>query len=74
MINVILAFHAQEPLWDLPRSVLDTLRDEDLRREAVGNDNWVKKRADAGRDIYANLIEFGKRLGAPVCTRRRTRS
>ena len=67
MINVILAFHAQEPLWDLPRSVLDTLRDEDLRREAVGNDNWVKKRAAAGRDIYANLIEFGKRLGAPVC-------
>ena len=67
MINVILAFHAQEPLWDLPRNVLATLGDDDVRREAVGNDNWIKKRADAGRDIYANLIDFGRRLDAPVC-------
>jgi len=66
-VNVILAFHAQEPLWDLPEHVLATLRDDDVRREAVGNDNWVKKRAEAGRDIYANLLEFGERLRAPVC-------
>jgi hypothetical protein len=66
-VSVILAFHAQEPLWDLPQRVLETLRDGDLRREAVGNDNWVKKRAAAGRDIYANLIDLGARLGAPVC-------
>lgn len=66
-VNVMLAFHAQEPLWDLPRAVLRTMRDEDVRREAVGNDNWIKKRAEAGRDIYANLIDFGGRLGATVC-------
>ncbi len=66
-VHVILAFHAQEPLWDLPERVLDTLRDDEVRREAVGNDNWVKKRAEAGRDIYANLIDFGEALGAPVC-------
>ncbi len=66
-VNVILAFHAQEPLWDLPQRVIETLRDEDVRREAIGNDNWVKRRAESGRDIYANLIAFGARLGAPVC-------
>jgi hypothetical protein len=65
--NVILAFHAHEPLWDLPERVLATLRDADVRREAIGNDNWVKKRADARRDIYANLLAFGERLGAALC-------
>jgi hypothetical protein len=65
-VFVILAFHAQEPLWDLPQRVIETLRDDDVRREAVGNDNWVQKRADAGRDIYANLLEFGANLGAPL--------
>lgn len=66
-VNVILAFHAQEPLWDLPARVLETIADEDIRREAVGNDNWIRRRADAGRDIYRDLIAFGARLGAPVC-------
>jgi hypothetical protein len=66
-VNVILAFHAQEPLWDLPRKVLDGLRDEDVKREAVGNDNWVRKRAEANRDIYRDLVELGARLGAPMC-------
>ncbi len=66
-VNVILAFHAQEPQWDLPARVIASLRDDDVRREAVGNDNWVRKRAEAGRDIYRDLIETGRRLGAPVC-------
>ena len=66
-VNVILAFHAHEPSWDLPASVIATLRDDDVRREAVGNDNWVKRRAESGRDIYANLLAFGERLGATVC-------
>ena len=65
-VNVILAFHAHEPLWDLPERVLATLRDDDVRREAIGNDNWVKTRADAGRDIYARLLAFGERLGATL--------
>ena len=66
-VHVILAFHAQEPLWDLPAKVYATLDDQELAREAVGNDNWVRKRAEAGRDIYADLLRFGERLGAPVC-------
>ncbi|TAK56208.1 MAG: glycoside hydrolase [Dehalococcoidia bacterium] len=66
-INVVLAFHAHEPSWDLPASVIAALRDDDVRREAVGNDNWVKRRAESGRDIYANLLAFGEQLGAPVC-------
>ena len=67
LINVILAFHAHEPLWDLPARVLETLRNDDLRRAAVGNDNWVKRRAAAGRDVYAQLLDLGRRLGAPLC-------
>src|SRR5438067_817797 len=66
-VHVILAFHAQEPLWDLPERVISTLRDEDVRREAVGNDNWVRRRAEEGRDIYADLLQFGRKIDAPVC-------
>ena len=66
-IHVILAFHAQEPLWDLPERVISTLRDDDVRREAVGNDNWVRRRAEEGRDIYADLLQFGHKIDAPVC-------
>jgi len=66
-VHVILAFHAQEPLWDLPASVLAGLRDEDVKREAVGNDNWVRRRAEANRDIYRDLVDLGSRLGAPMC-------
>jgi hypothetical protein len=66
-IYVILAFHAQEPQWDLPEHVIASLRDDDVRRQAVPNRNWVRERAEAGRDIYRDLIETGRRLGAPVC-------
>jgi hypothetical protein len=66
-VDVILAFHAQEPTWDLPLRVIESLRDDDIRREAVGNDNWVRKRAAEGRDIYAGLIDLGEKLGAPMC-------
>jgi hypothetical protein len=66
-INIILAFHAQEPSWDLPARVLDTLRDDDVRREAVPNDNWVRRRAESGRDIYRDLLALGEKLGAPLC-------
>lgn len=66
-VHVILAFHAHEPLWDLPARVLETLRDDDLRRAAVGNDNWVRRRAAAGRDVYARMLDLGGRLGAPLC-------
>jgi len=66
-VHVILAFHAHEPLWDLPARVLETLRDDDIRRAAIGNDNWVQRRAEAGRDVYARMLELGERLRAPLC-------
>ena len=66
-LSVILAFHAHEPSWDLPRAVIETLRDEDVRREAIDNEHWLQKRAAAGRDVYTKLIELGRRLDAPVC-------
>jgi hypothetical protein len=66
-VTVILAFHAHEPSWDLPRAVIETLEDEDLRRQALDNEHWLQKRAAAGRDVYAKLIDLGRRLDAPVC-------
>lgn len=66
-LSVILAFHAHEPSWDLPRAVLDSIRDEDVRRQALDNEHWLQKRAEAGRDVYAKLLELGQRLDAPVC-------
>jgi hypothetical protein len=66
-LSVILAFHAHEPSWDLPRAVLDTLRDDDMRRQALDNEHWLEKRAAACRDVYGKLLDFGQRLRAPVC-------
>ncbi len=66
-LSVILAFHAHEPSWDLPHAVLDSIRDEDVRRQALDNEHWLQKRAADGRDVYAKLIELGQRLDAPVC-------
>jgi hypothetical protein len=66
-VSVMLAFHAHEPSWDLPQAVIDTLRDADVRRQAIGNEHWLRKRAAAGRDVYAKLLELGQRLDAPVC-------
>ncbi len=66
-VTVILAFHAHEPSWDLPRAVIETLEDEDLRRQALDNEHWLQKRAAAGRDVYTKLIELGRRLDAPIC-------
>ncbi len=65
-VFVILAFHAHEPWWDLPAHILATVDDEEMR-QAVPPENWVRKRAQANRDVYAQLIGVGERLGAPVC-------
>ena len=63
---VILAFHAHEPWWDLPSHILETVDDADLR-QTIRPDNWVRKRAESGRDIYAQLLRLGERLSAPLC-------
>jgi hypothetical protein len=65
-VYLILAFHAHEPWWDLPVHILKTVNDEEMR-QVLRPDNWVQKRAEAGRDVYRQLIELSERLGAPMC-------
>jgi hypothetical protein len=62
---VILAFHAHEPLWDLPNELIAMVDDPEIR-DAIRGDNYVLKRAREERDIYARLIEMAQSLGAPV--------
>ena len=65
-IYLILAFHAHEPWWDLPSHILSSLDDEEMRN-SVPADNWVRKRAQANRDVYKQLIDLAGQLSAPMC-------
>jgi hypothetical protein len=62
---VILAFHAHEPLWDLPNELI-ALVDAPEIRDAIRGENYVLKRAGEKRDIYGHLIQTAEALGAPV--------
>lgn len=64
-VFIILAFHAHEPLWDLPGSLQKTVAD--LRvAYAITPENYLRKRAKEGRNIYRDLIGFAKELGIKV--------
>jgi hypothetical protein len=65
-VFVVLAFHAHEPWWDLPVHILETVDDAEMRR-SIPPENWVRKRAEQGRDVYSQLIDVAKRLDAPMC-------
>ena len=62
---VILAFHAHEPLWDLPNELIALVDDPEIR-DAIRGENYVLKRAGEERDIYAHLVQTAESLGAPV--------
>jgi len=62
---VILAFHAHEPLWDLPNELIALVDDPEMR-DAVRGENYILKRAGEERDIYAHLVRTAESLGAPV--------
>jgi hypothetical protein len=62
---VILAFHAHEPLWDLPNELIALVDDPEIR-DAIRGENYVLKRAGEERDIYADLVRTAESLGAPV--------
>ncbi|MFP3897825.1 MAG: hypothetical protein ACLFVD_00710 [Dehalococcoidia bacterium] len=62
---VILAFHAHEPLWDLPNELIALVDDPEIR-DAIRGENYVLKRAGEQRDIYAHLVQTAESLGAPV--------
>jgi hypothetical protein len=64
-VYVILAFHAHEPLWDLPNELI-TLVDDSEIRNAIRGENYVLKRVQEERDIYAHLVQMASSLGAPV--------
>ncbi len=65
-VYLVLAFHAHEPWWDLPSHVLASMDDPELQA-SVPSENWVRKRAQADRDVYTMLIELSQKLGAPMC-------
>jgi len=62
---VILAFHAHEPLWDLPNELIALVDDPEIR-DAIRGENYVLKRVREERDIYAHLVQTAESLGAPV--------
>jgi hypothetical protein len=62
---VILAFHAHEPLWDLPNELIALVDDPEMR-DAIRGENYILKRSAEERDIYAHLIRTAQSLGAPV--------
>ncbi len=64
-VDVILAFHAHEPLWDLPNELIALVDDPEIR-DAMRGENYVLKRAREERDIYAHLVQMAESLGAPV--------
>jgi hypothetical protein len=64
-VYVILAFHAHEPLWDLPNELIALVDDPEMR-DAIRGENYILKRAREERDIYTHLLQTAKALGAPV--------
>lgn len=65
-VYLVLAFHAHEPWWDLPSHVIATM-DDDALRDSVPSENWVRKRAQADRDVYRMLVDLAHKLNAPMC-------
>lgn len=66
-IYVILAFHAHELLWDLTEILLSSLDEDNPMKNTILDENYLEKRREEGRDIYTRSIEFGERIGAPLC-------
>jgi len=66
-IYVVLAFHAHELLWDLPRTFLSYLEPDNPMRQSLLDENYLKKRKEEGRDIYTLCSQMGDHLDAPLC-------
>lgn len=64
-VYVILAFHAHEPLWELPKMLVENIDDVDLR-QSLASENWIVRRSAEGRDFYLTLINFAQSLNIPV--------
>lgn len=64
-VYVILAFHAHEPIWELPQRLLENIDDVDLK-QALADENWLIKRSAEGRDIYLELVKFARGMQIQV--------
>jgi len=64
-VYVILAFHAHEPLWEMPNEII-TMADDAEIRNSIQGENYVLKRVKEERDIYTHLVQVANSLGAPV--------
>jgi hypothetical protein len=64
-VYVMLAFHAHEPLWDLPNELIALVDDPEIH-DAIRGQNYVLKRAREKRDTYTHLVQMAQSLGAPV--------
>ncbi len=62
---MIMAFHAHEPLWDLPQTLLEDVGDLELKK-TLESENWIVRRKEEGRDIYRGLLNFAASSGIPV--------
>lgn len=64
-VHVILAFHAHEPLWDLPAHLQAGVPDMRVV-QAVPPENYLRRRAKEGRNIYRDLLVFAREMGIRV--------
>lgn len=64
-LYVILAFHAHEPLWDLPRRLIRGAGDRRIA-DAVLPESYIRRRFNEGRNVYRDLVAFAETLGVPV--------
>ena len=64
-IYVIFAFYVHELLWELPRTMLSYLEDDNPMRHSALEENHIKKRKE--KDLYALCIQFGENFGVPLC-------
>lgn len=65
-VYVILSFHAHEPLWDFPGQ-LQALADREVIRRGVTAENYLRKRREAGRDIYGEMMRMAEKMRIPLC-------
>ncbi len=64
-VHVILAFHAHEPLWDLPAHLQTGVPDMRVV-QAVPPENYLRRRTKEGRNIYRDLLVFARAMGIRV--------
>jgi hypothetical protein len=64
-VHVILAFHAHEPLWDLPRRLQRTAADRQIAA-GITSESYIRRRLKEGRNVYRDLLALTDSLGVPV--------